>query len=77
MLYEEAYGPIPARLHIDHLCRVRRCVNPAHLDAVTSKENTHRAWAYWRTEWEKRPEADRPPWVSSDRHRLGPEHPSQ
>ena len=32
-------GPIPEGLHLDHLCRVRRCVNPAHLRAVTCREN--------------------------------------
>lgn len=40
--YELAYGPIPAGLHIDHLCRNKGCVNPAHLEAVTQKENTLR-----------------------------------
>lgn len=37
--YEEAYGPIPKGLVIDHLCRVRSCCNPDHLRAVTQREN--------------------------------------
>jgi hypothetical protein len=43
--YELLVGPIPPGLHIDHLCRVRACVNPAHLEAVTQKENNRRAHA--------------------------------
>lgn len=35
-------GPIPDGLHIDHLCRVRCCVNPDHLEPVTIGENTRR-----------------------------------
>lgn len=37
--YEMAKGPIPEGLHIDHLCRNRWCVNPDHLEVVTSREN--------------------------------------
>lgn len=37
--YTAANGPIPEGLDIDHLCRVRHCVNPAHLEAVTHREN--------------------------------------
>ena len=37
--YEKAKGPIPEGLHLDHLCRNRRCVNPDHLEPVTCREN--------------------------------------
>lgn len=37
--YELANGPVPAELHIDHLCRNRGCTNPAHLEAVTPRVN--------------------------------------
>lgn len=43
--YELLIGPIPADLHLDHLCRNRRCANPAHLEPVTSKENLLRGMA--------------------------------
>ncbi len=39
LAYEHFVGPIPDGLTIDHLCRVRHCVNPAHLEAVTLREN--------------------------------------
>lgn len=37
--YETFVGPIPEGLVIDHLCRVPACVNPDHLEAVTTREN--------------------------------------
>lgn len=40
--YELAIGPIPDGLHLDHLCCIRLCVNPAHLEPVTSRVNTLR-----------------------------------
>lgn len=40
--YELFVGPIPAGLHLDHLCRVTGCVNPAHLEPVTVAENVRR-----------------------------------
>lgn len=41
-IYEHMVGPIPAGLCIDHLCRNRRCQNPAHMEPVTLAENTRR-----------------------------------
>lgn len=32
-------GPVPEGLDLDHLCRVRRCVNPDHLEPVSRREN--------------------------------------
>lgn len=34
--------PIPSGLQLDHLCRVRRCCNPEHLEPVTGRENVLR-----------------------------------
>ena len=40
--YSALVGPIDAGLQLDHLCRVRCCVNPAHLEPVTNAVNTLR-----------------------------------
>ena len=40
--YEVLVGPIPDGLVLDHLCRVRSCVNPGHLEPVTNAENVRR-----------------------------------
>lgn len=40
--YERFIGPLGAGLVPDHKCRVRSCVNPAHLEAVTQKVNVRR-----------------------------------
>ena len=36
-------GPIPVGLQLDHLCRVRQCANPAHLEPVTPSVNVLRS----------------------------------
>ncbi len=40
--YEFLVAPIPEGLTIDHLCRVRNCVNPWHLDPVPLRVNLQR-----------------------------------
>jgi hypothetical protein len=37
-----ARGPVPRGLVLNHICRTRRCVNPAHLELVTRRENVFR-----------------------------------
>lgn len=46
--YKAFVGEIPNGLEIDHLCKVRCCVNPDHLEAVTRYENMRRSsvWQY-------------------------------
>lgn len=39
VIYERLVGLVPEGLVLDHLCRVRSCVNPAHLEPVTNREN--------------------------------------
>lgn len=41
--YEYTIGAVPDGLQLDHLCRNRGCVNPAHLEPVTARENTMRS----------------------------------
>lgn len=40
--YLALVGEIPSGLELDHLCRVRNCCNPAHLEPVTRSENSRR-----------------------------------
>ena len=40
--YKLLVGPIPEGMTLDHTCRVRNCVNPAHLEPVTNGENQNR-----------------------------------
>jgi hypothetical protein len=42
--YEVFVGPIPDGLQLDHLCGIRDCINPEHLEVVTPAENVAR-WA--------------------------------
>lgn len=43
--YLNEVGPIPEGLELDHLCRVRACVRPTHLEAVTHLVNVRRGFA--------------------------------
>jgi hypothetical protein len=43
VVYAIVHGSVGSGLQVDHLCRVKRCVNPDHLEAVTPRENTLRS----------------------------------
>lgn len=44
--YTLLVGDIPQGLQLDHLCKNRKCVNPAHLEPVTQRENTLRGESF-------------------------------
>ena len=46
--YRELVGKLDEGMTVDHLCRVRSCVNPDHLEQVTRAENLRRAIPYRR-----------------------------
>jgi hypothetical protein len=40
--YQAIYGKLKSKTHLDHLCRVRACIRPDHLQPVTIAENVRR-----------------------------------
>lgn len=50
--YLKLVGPIEEDREVDHLCRVRACVNPSHLEAVTHRVNLQRGdWSEHANRW--------------------------
>lgn len=45
LLWEALNGPVPEGLQLDHRCRRRDCVNPAHLELVDCQTNVRRGAA--------------------------------
>jgi hypothetical protein len=43
--WEDKFGAVPEGLVLDHLCGVRICCNPDHLEAITNEENIRRGRA--------------------------------
>ncbi len=41
-MWERIHGPVPEGFELDHLCKQRNCMNPAHLELVTHQENCFR-----------------------------------
>jgi hypothetical protein len=48
-IYEELVGPVADGFELDHLCRVKSCVNPEHLEQVTHLENIRRRYVGYDT----------------------------
>lgn len=46
--YEMHKGKVPEGMEVDHVCKLRCCVNPDHLEAVTHLENIRRGTNQWR-----------------------------
>ncbi len=42
LAYELVRGPVPDGMQVDHLCLIRSCVNPGHLEVVTADQNNYR-----------------------------------
>lgn len=61
--WTEKHGPIPQGMELDHLCEVRYCCNPDHLELVTHEENTRRIYEERRNipHWSERIEPSRDP----------------
>lgn len=43
LVYTLVKGEVPCGMVLDHLCRQRHCVNPDHLEPVTTAENLRRS----------------------------------
>lgn len=52
--YRHYVGAIPNDLELDHLCRVKSCINPMHLEPVTRSENVIRGTGPSATSQRKR-----------------------
>jgi hypothetical protein len=39
LVFTFVYGEIPAGIQLDHICHVKACVTPEHLQMVTPKQN--------------------------------------
>src|SRR4030095_14882355 len=46
VIYEKHYGAIPEAHEVDHICYVRRCVEPSHLRLLTHRQNVIQIKAY-------------------------------
>lgn len=64
------YGDLPGDgLELDHLCRSKLCVNPAHLEAVTHQENMERSVPYRKKTY--KPRVEKPLLITENRKLAG------
>ena len=53
-VYKLFKGEIPEGLYLDHICRIKSCVNPEHLEPITHTENMRRKPSYPRFVYPKK-----------------------
>jgi hypothetical protein len=46
--WERTHGPIPAGMELHHTCENKPCVNPGHLELLTSGEHAEESWTQQR-----------------------------
>jgi hypothetical protein len=51
LIFELIHGKLPDHLDCDHLCGIRSCVRPEHLEPVSPAENTHRSRNVCSLDW--------------------------
>lgn len=71
--FELLVGPIPEGQTLDHLCRVRACVNPAHLEPVPVRENLLRGVGVCASNVRKDTCKHGHPFTPDNTYRFGPE----
>jgi len=72
--YYMARGEIPDGLGLDHLCRNRSCVNPAHLEPTTWRENIRRGNGVAGVHFRKTECKRGHPFNAENTYYFGPEH---
>lgn len=50
LVWISVHGDLPSRVQLDHMCRNRACVRPAHMDPVTNAENQRRVFRRHRVQ---------------------------
>lgn len=56
VVYEQEVGPVPKDKQPDHLCRIRKCTAPYHIEPVTKRENERRKQMRHRVKIRKCPQ---------------------
>jgi hypothetical protein len=53
LMYETFFGEIPADKDVHHICGIRNCCNPGHLEVISHRENVARIGRYEQLRWQR------------------------